>query len=281
MQEELDRHGYLTFAKPTNVSKAVAIHVKVPFMLPKCSYSWHYQKYPAWSGCTLRRLTEVERDHERQQGIYRSQVRRLLEPLKRLYALNSSSLEVELLADEDTKARVACDCHLFEDLDKYRRYPGALMGIALGRLLNIYTQTLGDKASISMMNTSHEWAFNTKTVKVAWDFGLGLTTSPTQGLQRYSCGHFFISNGGVTSRAFCTPDLLKGTAQFDFDMVKAVRREIKDLKETIRKVRAREPGNTLWNISEEETKLARQETKLRKLGVLEVEPVAEQTGPTR
>jgi hypothetical protein len=69
------------------------------------------------------------------------------------------------------------------------------------------------------------------------------------------------------------PDRLQGTAQIDFDEVRAIRREVKDLRESIRSVRAR---HTTEEISEDEDNLARQEAKLRRLGVLDIEPVTEQ-----
>jgi hypothetical protein len=69
------------------------------------------------------------------------------------------------------------------------------------------------------------------------------------------------------------PDRLQGTAQIDFDEVRAIRREVKDLRESSRSVRAR---HTTEEISEDEDNLARQEAKLRRLGVLDIEPVTEQ-----
>lgn len=69
------------------------------------------------------------------------------------------------------------------------------------------------------------------------------------------------------------PDRLQGTAQIDFDEVRAIRREVKDLRESIRSVRAR---HTTEEISEDGDNLARQEAKLRRLGVLDIETAAEQ-----
>lgn len=69
------------------------------------------------------------------------------------------------------------------------------------------------------------------------------------------------------------PDHLQGTAQIDFDEVRAIRREVKDLRENIRSVRA---CHTTEEISEDGDNLARQEAKLRRLGVLDIETAAEQ-----
>ena len=190
-----------------------------------------------------------------------------------LHNLHASSLEVELMADEATKTRIARESQLFEDLDKYHPPRDALRSTALGRLLNFHVQSLSENAGCAMMDTSGDWAFNTTTVKMAWDFGSDLTDVSAQDLQRYSCGNFFVFNSG-SGQALCTPDRLQGTAYIDFDVVRAIGQEVKNMKERIRSARALEPGYILCDISKEESKLARQELKLRKLGILDVEPVA-------
>jgi hypothetical protein len=188
---ELGGHCYLVSAEPKTVAKTLFICVKVPFMLPEFSYDWYHQHYPPRSPCTPRRLSEFDRDCEQQERAYKIQLRRLLESVKRLHGRYASGLNVELVADEATRTRIARDSQFFEDLDKYRRYPGALRNTAFGRLLNFYVQSLGDQAGRAMMDTSGDWGFNTITVKVAWDFGSDLTDVSAEDLQRYSCCNFF------------------------------------------------------------------------------------------
>lgn len=286
VQEEVGRFGYLSFARPTTVSKTVPIRVKVPFILPKISYHWHHQRHLSSRramGCTPPQLNELQREHERQQEVYKAQVTYLLEPLRELHLLHAPSLEIDLVADEATRERIAKDSELFE-VDRYFHFfggpsvrPAALNDTILGLLLTYYVQTLGDNAGYTMMDTSSDWAFNTTTVKVAWDFGPDSTDVSAKDLHRYSCGNFFIFNSGF-GQALCTSDRLRGTVQINYDVVRFVRRQVSKLKERVRSARAREPGYMMVNISEEERKLARQESKLRKLGILDVEPVAQQMG---
>lgn len=77
----------------------------------------------------------------------------MLEPLRILHALHASNLEVELLAGEVTKRRIASDSMLIKNLGKYCQLVGSIEDTVLGYLLNFCMQRLGEQAGSFMMST--------------------------------------------------------------------------------------------------------------------------------
>ncbi|KAF9698229.1 hypothetical protein EKO04_003395 [Ascochyta lentis] len=214
------RPSCLEFVSPT-VLRHPVVGVKIRFLLPPVEHDWHCERYPVRGGCgVMQRNSRPESPYQRaarlrgnQHNIYSKQTTKLLRPIMSLHKLHLASIDVELVLDENTAARVVGETRLEQELDAHRQQ--TLLGTTvLGRLLDVYTRGLGFQGYCSMASWSDDWAFNINNINVAWSFSSEKLAASHQDW----VGSQIRWWGGVSSRASCSPDRREGAAQVLLDV---------------------------------------------------------------
>jgi hypothetical protein len=231
----------------------------------------------------------IESNRSLERNLYKKHVSHLLGPVRQLHKLHVN-LEIHLVASESTANRINADTRLEQDVRYFYLVSSAadatgggplhrdsttrtLASTVLGRLLDMYVSQLREQSCAEMRCWSEDWAFNTKTIDLIWDFASLCSDVDRQDLWRPIDG--FKSCEGILGRISSTEDRRKGRTRISFDIKSYTQNILIHIKKNVRMVtlmarmRTESPSDGLRDRNL--ARLAQTREKLHKLGVAEGE----------
>jgi hypothetical protein len=273
--------GKLQFAKPATALGNPVIRVKVPFFLPPDEQEWHFGEYHDTlfdnpTGCQnypsdAEDVEDVDKaDSFGQRAAYRFRVGQMLAPICQLHKLHLKSINIEFVATENAAAKIIDDPKLEQTIPDGR----GLYITVLGQLIETYIEKLREQClhlPNVMIDTGEDWAYNTFTINIAWNFGLQ-KEAITQGNHGPRLQTVMRCGAVLVDMLFAT-DRRNGGAVIEIDLKGFARKQRKEIKERLQGFREIfEFGYDAYIGIDHETQAIRELRKLmHKIGVVEEE----------
>ncbi|KAJ4315165.1 hypothetical protein N0V94_006105, partial [Neodidymelliopsis sp. IMI 364377] len=282
--------GKLQFAKPATALGNPIIHIKVPFFLPPDEQEWRFREYhdtlfdnPTGYQSYSSDADDVEdvdkADSLGQRAAYRFRVGRMLAPICQLHKLHLKSINIEFVAAENVVAKIIDDPKLEQTIPDGK----GLHTTVLGQLVETYIEKLREQClhlPNVMIDTGEDWAYNTFTINIAWNFGLqkeawaiGLQEEAiTQGNHGPRL-QTVMRCGAVLVDMLFAMDRRNGGAVIEIDLKGYARKEVTELKERLQRFREMfEIGYDAYIGIDHATQAIRELRKLmHKIGIAEEE----------